>query len=122
MRQRQSGITMIGWIFLLIPVALVGYAAIRLTPVFMNSMKVSKALNQTASEYKGEDQINPTAVRNALEKRFDIDSINFPDVQSVSIARDGDEWVLQSNYEDKVVLFKGISLLVQFDKRAVVEK
>jgi hypothetical protein len=122
MRQRQSGITLIGWIFLLAPVALVGYAAIRLTPVYMNSMKVSKALKQTASEYKGEDQINPTAVRNALEKRFDVDSINFPDVQSVSIARDGEEWVLQSNYEDKVTLFKGISLLVQFDKRAVVEK
>jgi hypothetical protein len=78
-------------------------------------------MKETATEFKGEEQINPAAVRVALEKRFDIDSISFPDVKSVVIARDGTEWVMTSNYEDKVTLFKNISLLVQFDKRAVVE-
>jgi len=121
MRRRQAGITFIGWLFLMVPVAIVGYCVIRLTPVYLNSMKVSKALKETAGDFKGEEQINPTAVRVALEKRFDVDSIDFPDVKSVLIARDGTQWVLTSNYEDKVALFKNISLLVQFDKRAVVE-
>lgn len=121
MRQRQTGITFIGWLFLLIPVAVVGYCAIRLTPVYLNAMKVSKALNETASEFKGEEQINPAAVRVALEKRFDIDSIDFPDLKTVTIAREGDRWVLESNYEDTVKLFKNISLLVQFDERAEIE-
>jgi len=121
MRQRQTGITFIGWLFLLIPVAIVAYCVIRLTPVYLNAMKVSKALNETASEFKGDQQINQAAVRRALEKRFDIDSINFPRLDSVMIARDGENWVLTSNYEDTVKLFKNISLLVQFDKREVIE-
>jgi hypothetical protein len=121
MRQRQRGITFIGWLFLLIPVAIVGYCVIRLTPVYLNSMKVSKALKETAGDFKGEEQINPAAVRVALEKRFDIDAITFPEVTSVVITREGTQWVLESNYEDKVDLFKNISLLVQFDKSAVVE-
>ena len=121
MRQRQTGITFIGWLFLLIPVAVVGYCAIRLTPVYLNAMKVSKALKATATEFKGEEQINPAAVRVALEKRFDIDSIDFPDLKTVTIAREGDRWVMESNYEDTVKLFKNISLLVQFDERAEIE-
>ena len=101
--------------------AVVGYCAIRLTPVYLNAMKVSKALQETAREFKGDEQVNPTTVRVALEKRFDIDAIDFPSVKTVDITRDGTSWVMSSNYEDKVSLFKNISLLVQFDKRVVVE-
>lgn len=121
MRQRQTGITFIGWLFLLVPVAIIGYCVIRLTPVYLNSMKVSKALQQTAVDFKGEDQLSPQSVRVALEKRFDVDAIDFPNVKTVEIKREGDQWVMISNYEDKVSLFKNISLLVQFDKRAVIE-
>jgi hypothetical protein len=121
MRNRQAGITLIGWCLLLIPVAIVGYAGIRLTPLYLNYMKVSKALSQTASENKGEDQLNPAAVRVAMQKRFDIDSIDYPTVADVTVSRDGQQWVLEANYEDTVKLFGGISLLVHFDKRAVVE-
>jgi hypothetical protein len=121
MRQRQTGITFIGWLFLLIPVAIIGYCVIRLTPVYLNAMKVSKALQETATEFKGEEQINPAVVRVALEKRFNIDSIDFPGLDSVKIAREGENWIMTSNYEDTVKVFQNISLLVQFDKRAVIE-
>jgi hypothetical protein len=121
MRHRQSGITFIGWLFLLAPVAIVGYCVIRLTPVYLNAMKVSKALKETATEFKGDDQVNPAAVRAALEKRFNIDSIDFPDWKTVTVARDGKGWTMTSNYEDTVKLFRNVSLLVQFDERAVIE-
>lgn len=121
MRSRQAGITFIGWILLLTPIAVVGYAAIRLAPVYLNYMKVAKALKQTAEENAGEAQINPAAVRSSLQARFDIDSIDFPKVSDVSVAREGNNWVLSIDYEDQAPLFAGISMLVKFDKRAVVE-
>ena len=40
---RQRGITFIGWLFLLMPVAIVVYGGIRLAPVYLNYMKVAKA-------------------------------------------------------------------------------
>lgn len=121
MRTRQNGITLIGWIVLLVPVAIVGYAAIRLTPVYLNYMKVAKALDTIAEENAGSEQVNPAAVRVALEKQFDIDAINYPPVSAVLVARDGQKWVLTANYEDIVPMFADVSLLVKFDKRAVVE-
>lgn len=121
MRARQTGVTFIGWIFLLIPVAIVGYAVIRLAPVYLNYMRVAKALEQTAAESKGEDQLNVVAVRKSLNKRFDIDSIEFPTVDSVNVAREGTTWVIEANYEDIVPMFGSVSLLVKFDKRAKVK-
>ena len=53
MRARQKGITFIGWLFLLVPVAIVGYSGIRLAPKYLTYMKVTKALKQTAAEYTG---------------------------------------------------------------------
>jgi hypothetical protein len=121
MRSRQAGITFIGWLFLLAPVAVVGYAAIRLTPVYLNYMKVAKALEQTANENSGEAQINPAAVRVAIEKRFDIDGVRYPEVSAINVGREGTQWVLSVEYDDIVPMFAGISLMVRFDKRAVVE-
>jgi len=121
MRRRQNGITFIGWLFLLLPVAIVAYAAIRLTPVYLNYMKVSKSLNQTAAEYKGETVLNQTEVRKALQRRWDIESIDYPLVNDISVTRDGERWVIEANYEDQVKLFGPISLLMHFDKRSEVE-
>lgn len=120
MRRTQKGITFIGWLVLLIPVAIVGYAAIRLTPVYLNYFKVSKALARVAGEHAGEERINMAAVRNALERQFDIDSIEFPSTSVVEIHQEGARWVLSAPYEDMIPLFADISLVVKFNGRAVV--
>jgi hypothetical protein len=119
--RRQAGITFIGWLFLLAPVAIVAYAGIRLTPVYLNYMKVTKALKQTAGEHVDESPLNVGAVRKSLDKRFDIDSINYPALNDVVVARTGDAWSISVDYEDAVPLFGGISLLVHFEKSVPVE-
>lgn len=121
MYKRQAGITFIGWVILLVPVAIVGYAVIRLTPVYLNYMKVAKVVEQIASENVGDATINPASVRVSLARRFDIEQITYPEVDDIAVQRDGDRWVVEANYEDIVPMFAGISLLVKFEKRAVVE-
>jgi len=121
MRSRQAGITFIGWVLLLTPMAIIGYAAIRLTPVYLNYMKVTKTMKQTAAENKGDAALNPTAVRVSLDKRFDIEGINYPKVSDVKVTRVGNTSSLEIDYEDQVPLFAGISLLVHFEKRVTVE-
>jgi hypothetical protein len=121
MRSRQAGITFIGWLLLLAPLAVVGYAGLRLAPLYLNYMKVARALQQTATENKGDTQLNVAAVKVSLSKRFDVNSIDYPTVNAVTITREGKGWVLAADYEDTVPLFAGVSLLVHFDKRAVVD-
>jgi len=119
MRHSQRGITFIGWLVLLVPVAIVGYAGIRLTPIYLNYMRVAKSLAQTASEAKGESA-NAQSLRVSLEKHFDIEGIEHPAVSDVDIHRESDHWVVVTDYEDVVPLIGNVSLLVQFHKQADV--
>jgi hypothetical protein len=121
MYPKQRGITMIGWLFLLTPFAIVGYAGIRLAPIYLNYMKVARSLTQTAKDFANDDSFTAAEVRNTLEKHFDVEAVDFPKVQDVIIKRDGANWIEQVTYEDTAPLFSNIKLLVRFDKRVDIK-
>jgi uncharacterized protein DUF4845 len=115
MRGRQRGITAIGWLVLLIPFAIVIYAGIRLTPVYLNYMKVARALNELTDEYRA-GGATPDAIRNSIEKHFEIDSVDYPTIKDISISRDGRGFEVEAAYYDQAPLFAHITLQVTFDK------
>lgn len=121
MRHSQRGITFIGWLILLVPVAIVVYAGIRIAPMYLNYMRVAKSLTQLSSEAKSGSALNPVELRNTLAKHFDIDSIEHPDVKDIDIHREGDHWVAIADYEDVAPMFGNISLLVQFHKQVEMQ-
>jgi hypothetical protein len=114
MRNRQKGVTAIGWLFLLTPFVIVGYAGMRLAPVYLNYMKVAKAMDTASTELKG--ATTPSAIRNSLDKHFDIDMVEYPTTKDMKITRDGGAWVLECAYDDDAPLFGNVSLHVAFDK------
>ena len=118
MRHSQRGLTMIGGLILLVPVAIVAYAGIRLAPVYLNYMRLSQSIAQTAGEFKAEEAgpAGATSFRNALDKRFEIEGIDHPTSKEIDVHRDGDHWVAIADYEDQAPLFANISILVQFHK------
>ncbi len=115
MRSKQSGITLIGWIILLIPVAICAYAGLRLTPVYLNYMKVSRTLDQIKSEFKDTDP-TPILIRTALEKRLDIEQVDYPAVKDIQVTRNGRAWTISAAYDDQAPLFANVFILVTFDK------
>ncbi|HEY1898907.1 MAG TPA: DUF4845 domain-containing protein [Steroidobacteraceae bacterium] len=118
MFRRQRGVTLIGWVFLLIPVAIAGYAVIRLVPIYLNYMRVAHSVQETATEMKTDDvsTLTPQRIRATLAKHFDIESITFPEVKDLIVTRDGDGWTIEAKFEDNAPLFGNISLVVDFDK------
>ncbi|HTV77726.1 MAG TPA: DUF4845 domain-containing protein [Steroidobacteraceae bacterium] len=118
MFRRQRGVTLIGWIFLLIPVAIVGYMVIRLVPIYLNYMRVVHSIDATVSEMKGEEAgtLNPQMIRSTLGKHFDIESIDFPDEKDLAVTRDGSGWSIEAKYQDSAPLFGNLSLVIDFDK------
>jgi hypothetical protein len=118
MFRRQRGITLIGWVILLIPVAIVGYVVIRLVPIYLNYMRVAHSVEATAAELKSEEAgtLNAQSIRSTLGKHFDIESITFPDEKDVAITRDGTGWTIEAKFEDTAPLFGNISLVIDFDK------
>jgi hypothetical protein len=115
MRARQRGVTAIGWIVLMVPFALVGYAVIRLAPVYLNYMKVVRALDEVAGDPDG-SSMNADAIRNKIDRHFEIDMVDYPTSKDIKITRDGASWSVEASYEDDAPLFSNISLHVVFDK------
>ena len=121
MRHSQRGVTFIGWLVLLTPVAIVVYAGIRLAPIYLNYMRVAKSLSDVAQEAKGGSSSSVQTLRISLEKRFDIETIERPSARDIDIHREGDHWAVITDYEDVAPMFGNVSLLVQFHKEVDVQ-
>jgi hypothetical protein len=121
MRSRQAGITFIGWVVLLVPLAIILFAGIKLFPIYLNHFKVVEALEQTAEDNRGKATMTSAPFRRELERRFDIEDIEEPSLDSITIERDGDDWVMTAEYDRETGLMGNIALTVHFNKRVVVQ-
>jgi hypothetical protein len=108
-------------LFLLIPIAIVGYAGIRLTPLYLNYMKVARSLEQLQDSTSSSDVATAGAVRYALERYFDIEGIDFPRLEDVAIRRNEGQWTIDASYEDSAPLFANIAITVEFSKSVTLE-
>jgi hypothetical protein len=122
MRRNQRGVTFLGWIFLLIPLAVVVYAVIRLVPVYLNYGRVAKSMAQIAEQAKADESTNARSLTNSLDKRLDIEGIEFPTLKDFVIRRDGQSWVVEVNYEETIPFIYNVQLLATFKKTERIGK
>jgi hypothetical protein len=115
MRKYQRGVTVIGWLILFIPIAIVFYAGIRVSPLYLNYMKVTHSLEAVATEISNDGQ-TADGLRNAVDKHFQIESVDYPDKKDLKITRVNSVWQIEANYDDQSPLFANIAILITFDK------
>lgn len=115
MRSKQAGVTFIGWVLLLAPLALCVYAGIRLTPIYLNYMKVARSLERLKTEIS-EGEASSQAIKNTLDKHFDIEQVDYPQVKDIKIVRNGRAWEVNASYDDQAPLFSNVFILVTFNK------
>jgi len=120
MTRRQRGVTMIGWIFLLVPVGLVLYAGIRVGPEYMNYYKVITAMKETASQLKGDETLSPQTILASLEKRFDTGYVDFPTIKEMIVKKGNKGWELSCDYEATAPMFGNLQFLMQFKETVVI--
>ncbi len=120
MGSSQRGVTFIGWLVLLIPVAILVYAGIRLTPIYLNYFRVARSLEQTADQFQDGGQISPQQVRVTLERRFDIEAIEYPTAKDIVVQRQGEGWVMIADYEGYAALFANVAIVVDFHKEVAL--
>jgi hypothetical protein len=116
MRSKQTGVTLVGWLILLVPVGICLYAGIRLTPVYLNYMKVAKTLEQLKTDIKGSEPGNATLIRGAIQRHFDVESVDYPEAKDIKVTREGRGWIVNAAYDDQAPLFSNVFILVSFDK------
>ena len=120
MRKQQQGMTFIGLLCILALVGVVVYAGIRLTPVYLNYLKVVKSLNGAASEAKGDNPDQATLNR-LLSRQWEIQDIDSPKQSEIEITKDDSGTQMHVEYDDAVPFIANVSLSVHFDKTVKVQ-
>lgn len=118
--RNQRGVTMIGWIFLLVPLALVLYAGIRVAPEYLNYYKVITAMKETATQLKSDETLSPATITKSLERRFDTGYIDEPTAKDIIIAKTDQGWSMTADYEKTVPMFSNLHLLMAFKTTVVI--
>jgi hypothetical protein len=116
MRRHQQGMTFIGLLFVLAMVGAIGYAGIRITPLYLNYMKVARSMEATGDDYKGSDTVDPAALRRTLDKHWQIEDISSVDPKDVEITKDNGTTILHVAYDDSSPYVANLSLMMHFDK------
>jgi len=120
MRRRQRGMTFIGLLCVLGLVGLIAYAVIRLFPVYMTYLAVSRAMESTAKESKG-DSPDPGSLRTTLDRHWEIEDITAVSVKEIEIEKAEDGVTMHVTYDQTVPYIANVSLSVHFDKTVKVQ-
>ena len=120
MLKRQRGMTMIGVLFVLALIGVIGYAGMRILPLYLNYMKVARSMEATASEFKG-DATDQAALRRTLEKHWQIEDIDSVSAKDVEVTKEDSGTVMHVAYDDSAPYVANVSLTVHFDKTTKVQ-
>jgi len=118
---RQAGMTTLGLIILVAFVSLFAFAAIRLTPVYLNYMKVASVISGVQEEFDGTGA-SKGAIRTSISRRFDIDSVAVITAKDVGIKAVGGGYEVSATYAHKTAFIGNVSFVVDFDERATIRK
>ena len=121
MRQRQQGMTAIGFIIIAALVGLVGYGAVRLVPVYMTQMQIRQLLSDLKTEYDG-NAATITRLQTEIGNRLNIDAVTFPKRQDFVITKTDTGLRVSVEYEDSVPYIANLSLTAAFDNSVEIRR
>ena len=113
---RQSGLTLIGFAFVLIIAGFFAYAAMKLIPVYTEYFGVVKSMKSLQSQ-SGIESATIEDIRRKLNVNFDlqyVDDASIPEKNIQLITKDG-QHKLRIFYDKDVPFLYNVDLLVHFD-------
>jgi hypothetical protein len=120
MRRHQHGMTFLGLLCILAMVAVIGYAGVRLVPVYLNYFKIVRTMESTATEVKG-DNPDINVMRTSFDRHWAIEDITVVTDKDIEIIKDEGGVTMHIAYDDSAPYIGNISLTVHFDKSVKVQ-
>ncbi len=117
MKSKQSGITLIGFLLIIVVVGFFAYMAMKLAPSYSEYMGVTKAMNQIATE--GTNGKSLDSIRRDLMFKLGFQYVDDPTVKpaNITIKRDaGGTSVLTVAYDKQIPFMYNIDFLLHFNK------
>ena len=118
---RQAGITALGFLILALFLGLFAFATIRLTPVYLNYMKVAGVLEGVYKEF---DSQNPSrnAIVTSIRRRFDVESVSVITARDIKVINEGGGFQIVAVYDHTTPFIANVAFTVHFDKKVLVRR
>ena len=113
--------TTLGLIILVAFLGIFAFAGIRLTPVYLNYMKIVGVVDGVTAEFDGTGA-SRSAIRNSISRRFDIESVGEITARDVKVTPVDGGIEVAATYSHKAPFISNVSFLVDFDKRTLVRR
>lgn len=111
---RQRGLSLIGWVVVLIILAVFGTAAFRMVPAYMEYSTIRSAINSVLSDSKTA-LMSEREVHDAIGKRFTINQVNAIGVRDLNIQKAGGQLSVGVDYEVREPMFYNVFVVMAFD-------
>jgi hypothetical protein len=117
----QGGMTTLGFLILAVFIGLFAFAFIRLTPVYLNYMKVAGVLEGIHKEFDSQNA-SRNAIRTSVARRFDIESVSQITASDIKVTTDKNGFLVKAVYDHTTPFIGNISFTVHFDKEVLVRR
>jgi Tfp pilus assembly major pilin PilA len=121
MKARQSGMTLIGFLIVLIVAAFLGYTLLKLVPAYIEFMGVTRSMTELAAD--GGDHRSLEEIRGSLLRKMDFQYVDDATVKSkdITIERNNNVAVLNVKYDKQIPFVYNIDFLLHFEKSVVLQ-
>ena len=118
---RQRGITGLGFVILAVFIGLFVFAGLRLTPVYLNYMKVAGVLDGAKLEFDGQNA-SRSDIKTSISRRFDVESVSEISARDVKIMSEDGLYTIQATYQHTTPFIANVSFTVSFDKKVTIRR
>lgn len=119
--KNQKGMTAIGWLLVLMLVAIFALVGLRLIPVYLDSFKVTSSLESLVND-SGAKGKSGVEVRKLLIKRLDINMVTDVHADDITISRKREGIEVEVAYEARRKLFGDLYLLLDYKKAVIIPR
>ena len=112
---RQQGMTLLGFVLVLMIVGVFAFIAIRLFPVYSEYYSVVSSLRAMQKE-PGIVAKSPEEVKGLLLRKFYVSYVSTPKPADIKVTRRGGEYLVQVKYEVRGNLIYNLDYIASFDK------
>jgi hypothetical protein len=121
MRAKQTGLTF--WSFLVLAAVAVvfGLAALKLTPVYLEYMRVRQILGDIQRQFDHQE-VSVPMLQVAISKRLEIEAVGETDIKDFKITKNENGIEVKAEYQRTVPYIANLSLLATFEKAVEITR
>jgi hypothetical protein len=119
-RHSQAGITALGFLILAILVGVIGFAVMKVTPMYIKNMRMNTIMNDVQRDLSGQSP-TPQSIRNELSRRFSVEDINL-DIEALKITQSKNGYTLRVQYDERASYIANMYLVVAYDNQVEITR